>query len=596
MLATVLMTSCREQWGCDQEPTKEESYHGEMIQFASGTTVPGEVTRATLADTTYTITPGKTYYMPDTYRFVCRMFYIAANGSTKFDVDGGTDVITWLKVRGNMGNSLYWLNSYRDLDWSNPELFDTYGNDKEAICLYWQNRKEHAFLAWTDLNRAASMIYDPTPGSGTLKFKPEDITYVKHTGIKQTQWVDNGFEVHCKGETRIFDSWAELRTFMETGDNYRNYIPTTGPTGVDFTDQEYYYAYGWSCKYRLQRNAAPEYVDPLHQKYGWYEYQMFYDKLKYTGPRSGPDIERREGEEDEPAYLYNRATNKYLAEIVYQCDTTYDEEGEIERIVCDSVYYQTDEYGNVRYDETKPRYTFYYKLLQEKKETETITNIPANVFDLTRGVRTSINQQPDIAQALTKQAPLGATQSANRVNLYFKHQFSQVQVNVKSSADLSVVINEKHIQKVELLGVTEKGYVFTTIDEDGNLEPATYESVDVSKYTDEELKHNPYGTAFNMFKMAEPAAGYIKSFNAITFGQLQAIRITWNENENGTGISHESTYHVADEFLKNLRSGHKYIWNIELRRGTLAIVRTEIVDWIVPQNELEYTTNGTIQN
>ena len=89
--------------------------------------------------------------------------------------------------------------------------------------------------------------------------------------------------------------------------------------------------------------------------------------------------------------------------------------------------------------------------------------------------------------------------------------------------------------------------------------------------------------------------GALKAYNALTFGQLQAIRITWNEKEDGTGIVHESTYHVADEQLKNLKSGYKYIWNIELRRGTLAIVRTEIVDWIVPANDLEYNTDGTIK-
>ena len=51
---------------------------------------------------------------------------------------------------------------------------------------------------------------------------------------------------------------------------------------------------------------------------------------------------------------------------------------------------------------------------------------------------------------------------------------------------------------------------------------------------------------------------------------------------------------MKDDQLRNLHSGYKYIWNIELRRGTLAIVRTEIVDWIVPEGDLEYKTDGTI--
>ena len=211
-------------------------------------------------------------------------------------------------------------------------------------------------------------------------------------------------------------------------------------------------------------------------------------------------------------------------------------------------------------------------------------------------------EQPDICQALTKMAPLSATQNANRVNLYFKHQFSQVQVNLKSSADLSVVIDKSNIQKVELLGVSDTAYVFTEINEDGEVEKTTYKTVDISDYTDEQLLNNQYGTSFEMFDMYDAEAseaenwgypaGYIKSYNA----QLQAIRITWNEEKDGSGVTHVSTYVVSNEDLKNLKSGYKYIWNIELRRGTLAIIRTEIVDWIVPASDLEYESDGTIVN
>ena len=146
--------------------------------------------------------------------------------------------------------------------------------------------------------------------------------------------------------------------------------------------------------------------------------------------------------------------------------------------------------------------------------------------------------------------------------------------------------------------MSEKGYVFTEIDEDGNVLPTTYEPVDISKYTDEHLQNNQFGTSLEMFDMGygnanyEYPTGYAKAFNAITFGQLRAIRVTWKESE--TDIVHVSTYRVEDQTLQNLQSGYKYIWNIELRRGTLAIVRTEIVDWIVPVGELEYDGNGTI--
>lgn len=632
---------------------------GEMVQFASGTTANNIATRAGDDDSgngTGNETPGVTYYMPKDYRFVCRMYYKASTSvDAKYDVRGGTDIITWLKVGDDVGNSLYWRNTFLDLDPDNKSLFDTYGNDAEANCLYWQNRKEHAFLAWTDLNRARTIGYQPDKFSNSLKFVPADVDFEKHGSGKVEQWVDNGFEVF--GVSNDFLDWESLRTFMETGDNYERLIKGRVPADIqesDFEGKEFYYAYGWSCRYSEALAKTTE-VDALHQKYGWIQYNMYHDKLTYTGNTTGDDIEVKKDEQNVPVFLYNNATNKYLAEIEIKF-YMLDGEGKVTNEVytplhsdinartgvaldkstvqtgdqikqtaegepvaqCVFVYNLTDEYGNVRYDEKTPRYTFYYKKLQEKRTQESVEVYAANEFDLTRGTKTSIGEQPDIALALTKQAPLGATQATNRVNLYFKHQFSLVQVNLKSSADLSVVINKKNIQKVELLGVTEKGYVFTELNEEGEVEKANYESVNVSKYTEEELLHNQYGTAFEMFDMATgrdeggniiPAdnvttqdagypIGYMKAYNGIAFGQLQAIRITWNEKEDGSGISHESTFKVTNETLKNLKSGCKYIWNIELRRGTLAIVRTEIVDWIVngEGGALEYGTSGTIVN
>ena len=592
----MLLTACADTPVLEPQPGGEAE-RGPMVQFAAGTTVSSLSTRAA-SDEGSTTTPGTTYYMPDAYRFVCRMYYKAVTGSEKYDVSGGTDITTWLKVSGNVGNSLYWRSSFLD----NPAEYDTYGNDAEATCFFWQNRKEHAFLAWTDLNRATTIGYDPMQ-KGSLKFEPADVVYKKHTGLKQEQWVETGYEVYAEGIDNLeFTSWEQIRNYLETGTNYVDYIQGKLPEGIaadDFTGKKYYYDFGWSCKYSTVMSTTEILPDGTHRKEGWIQYQMFYDKLPYTGAHAGGDIVvKNDPQTGRAAFLFNNATSKYVAEIqVSNLDPTNETLWQ---------YYLTDDYGNVRYDETAPRYTFYYKLLEEKRANqELVQKLPANEFDLTRGTRTSIAQQPDICQALIKQAPLGATQSANRVNLYFRHQFAQVQVNIKGSADLSVVIDRRHIQKVELLGVSEKAYVFTELNEDGNVEPTTYESVDISKYDDNHLKHNQYGTALSMFDMYDAGAGedrnwgyptgYLKSYNAIAFGQLQAIRITWNEQPDGSGIEHVSTYHVANDNLRNLRSGHKYVWNIELRRGTLAIVRTEIVDWIV-KDELNFTTNGTITN
>lgn len=656
-------------------PAGGEDYEGEMILFSVGTTASSITTRAGGdgsgdGDTNngITTTPGKTYYMPDAGRFVCRMYYKASAGGDggegdPYDVSGNTDVTTWMLVSGSVGNSLYWNKEYNPV---NPSIkgkggVDDFGNDYSATAFYWQNRKKHAFLAWTDLNKLTTIEYSPIKGSGGLKFEPEDEIYQKHTGQKQEQWVNNGYMVYPDHQ---FKTWAALRTYMETGANYDE-IKGKIPAEADFTGQYYYYEYGWSCKFRFEKDYHYTPVDEKHRMSGWKEYQMFYNKLPYTGetPKQNEDIIYRRNSKYVPTHLYHSKELRYLAQIDIKFYKI--EEGQVTTIVytpeatdinidkgnkildlstvedgdqirkangenpiaqCKFVYNLTDNYGNEKYDEDNPRYIFYFRDLEENKEQEVIEEYKANVFDLTRkpvkdaqGAITSyginsMSEQPDIIQALTEQAPLGATQEANRVNLYFKHQFSQVQVNLKTSADLSVVIRPEHIKKVELLGVTEKGYVFTELNEQGKVEPANYEHVDVSKYTDEHLKKNPYGTAFEMFDMATGKdadgnvvgttgagadtgypVGSVKAYNAITFGQLQAIRVTWVED--GTGIEHESTYQVGNEELKNLKSGNKYVWNIELRRGTLAIVRTEIVDWIVPTDgTLEYGTNGTISN
>jgi len=634
-IGLVLCPSCSDQIEIQESAPETEKYQGEMILFSAGTTVNSVETRAdnTGSGSNYTTTPGKTYYMPNGYRFVCRMYY-QPTSTGGYDVVSGSDVITWLKVDGNVGNSLYWRNSFVDVSDK-----DTYGNDAEATCLYWQNRNKHAFLAWTNLNEATTIGYNPVPYSGTLKFEPADIVYKKHTGRKEAQWFENGYELSLGGnDTQTFASWSELKQYLEGGGLYN--IPS-GVNLSDFDGKEYYYAYGWSCKYcdALATTIINRDNQNLREK-GWIQYKMYYDKLSYEGSRTGDNIEIRKDEQDVPAYLYNTATNKYLAEIEikyyktnaegkptsesYQptsatinssTNESFDEktvqdgdklkEGENVVAQCKYVYNLTDEYGNPKYNEEHPRFTFYYRLLEVQREQEVIEEYKANAYDLTRGEKNSISEQPDICQALTIQEPLGATQAANRVNLYFKHQFSQVQVNLKTSADASVTITKENILKVELLGVTEEGYVFTEIKKDGTqetlVEPASYKAVDVSKYTDEQLADNQYGTSFSMFDMGygqadyEYPSGYLKSYNALTFGQLQAIRVTWKEHD--TNIEHKSTYHVADETLKNLKSGHKYVWNIELRRGTLAIVRTEIVQWEVPADgSLDYSTHGTISN
>ncbi len=619
MLSSGCLISCVK----DIDPVQtgnEAAQKGEMVHFSVGNT-----------SSTETVTKAVTYYMPDKYRFVCRMYYKSASGSDLYDVAGGTDVTSWLKVDGPVGNALYWRGSFPTLDPANSSLFDSAGNDYEAKCFYWQNRKEHAFLAWTDLNHATELAYSPIKGSQSLKFNPYDVDYKLHTGQEAEQWNISGYQVY--GAPVEFSSWSSLKNYIESGSNYEARIKNRIPDGIDpadYSTAQYYYAYGWSCKYSLLK-AERTAVDDAHHTYGWVQYNMYYDKLPYTGVTDGLSVLK--DSEGVPTFLYDSSEKEFRAEIdirylktdeegnrldpeqIYTpSETAYVEgtmlppalnevhdgdlikDGDTYVAVVDYAYFETDNYGNTRYDETNPRYTFYYKELLSLKKQEIIKTLPANVFDLTRGDKTSIKDQPDICQALTVQAPLGATQSSNRVNLYFKHQFSQVQVNIRASSDLSVEVDPENIRKVELLGVSEKGYVFTEIDENGEVQPTTYEPVLASSYTVDQLKENQFGTSFEMFDMGSDnyATGYLKSFNALAFGQLQAIRVSWEEKY--TGVLHVATYRVPEDNLRNLKSANKYIWNIEIRRGTLAIIRTEIADWTVLNSGLEYDTDGTIIN
>jgi len=563
-------------------PTPSEE-QGEMILFSSGTT------DANIATTRADETHNNSYYMADKSRFVCRMYYKTTASGENYDVSSGTDITTWLWVNGNNGDSKYWNKYYQPVD---PMLgnngYDAYGNDYNATCLYWQNRKEHAFLVWTDLNHNQADNYVYAPHAGALKMLPADYEYKVATGGTTKEDVLIGYEL-CGCTEPMFTSWDALSNYIQESNNYDNIknvqrtLDTEHPWGNE-EDKVSYYQYGKQCKY-LEKYATYEAdaTDNTIKRQGWIRYKMFFDKIAYekTGKESELEVEE------------NHVKIRYLLlnnEIVCRIDT---ENGE-------DKYYKTDTDGNYIYDETNPKYDFYFKRVYQNMEVENTTVYLCNMFDLTRGTGiNSIDDQPDICQDLRKMEPKGGTAASNRVNLYFKHCFSQLQVNVRASQDGSVNIAAEDITKVELLGVTETGYVFSEIDKSGNLKEPTYKIVNLNAYTAEQRAQNPYGTAFDMFVMqGQAATGYLRSFNAIAFGQLQAIRVTWKEHEEG-GVSHEATFKVTENNLRNLQSGYRYIWNIELRRGTLAVIRTEVVGWTVPKtagNQYEYNEDGTITN
>ena len=214
-------------------------------------------------------------------------------------------------------------------------------------------------------------------------------------------------------------------------------------------------------------------------------------------------------------------------------------------------------------------------------------------YDLTRGEKKSMSEQPDPILALETARPSGGTPEANRVKLFFKHQFAQIQVNLKSSLDASAVIDPAWIERVELLGVAETGYVPYCILSDGTLPAATSLPINVDdKKYQTTIKDNPYGSSFNMFQRSTPVGGYLKSFECIAFGTLQGIRITWRESDDENAVKHVATY----KGVKNLtlKSGTKYIYNMELRRSLIAEVTANIKPW--EMDKASYTADGTIKD
>ena len=214
-------------------------------------------------------------------------------------------------------------------------------------------------------------------------------------------------------------------------------------------------------------------------------------------------------------------------------------------------------------------------------------------YDLERGSRTSMAEQPDPIRAVETACPSGGTAEANRVKLFFKHQFAQIQVNVKGSADTSAEIEAACIESVELLGVAEKGYVPYCINADGTLSAATFLPIDVNnaKYA-LTLEANPYGSCFNMFERSTPVLGYLKSFECIAFGTLQGIRITWKETTATDAVKHVTTFKGVTNL--DLQSGTKYIYNMELRRSLIADVTAKILPW--DMDDTPYSADGTISD
>ena len=235
------------------------------------------------------------------------------------------------------------------------------------------------------------------------------------------------------------------------------------------------------------------------------------------------------------------------------------------------------------------------------KNSEEIEGKPM-VFDLRRkdGMN-SISDQQDIIMAHTEMSPAKATPEGNRVKLLFGHCFAKVQVNLKPLADggLGNDLIYKRIDKVELLGVADYAYLYnidvTSPPYNINNVKTEAKKVVANDYLDVNISDNPYYTCIETFKAPEDAVtpGYVSTHEVITFGQVVAIRVTWHETDDkgNTTVTHVVTKKVEKDEERLLPSGQLHIYNLEMRRGTLAIINAEILPWTDGET---YTTDGKI--
>lgn len=568
---------------------------GQLVLFSSGN-AGNNTTRAVIP------------YMEQDGRFVCKMYYHAKATDTDaspFDTET-TPITSWLRVNDNEGNSVYWNKQYTmDADETHQDYKD-YGFDSRAQYFYWRNRLDHVFLAYTDYNNLKGNTHGTTQGKLFM--------YPEYDGEKKTKtgeietWIPSNYKklrFVVADDNLQFDGVASL---SEHPGNLGVHFPLSGAydSSIDINET-------------VRAKTKSKIIELINNS----EVHSSEEKTTLVD-----DINRTERYSD----------RETTAEGIFHNDRWW-------------ITYNPVETDVIVDNTVNLEKAIVYQVREKQEIEDVIATAPANTFDLRRGTSmTKMSDQPDPLIAITKMKPTGATQEANRVRLYFKHQFSQIQVNL-TKGENTAEIKDENIVGVELLGVTEKGYVFTNINPGPDINslqiPPSYDPVVITKYTENQLKKNPHGTSFNMFKMTdkEKPLTSITSFNAIAFGQLQAIRITWKEDptnetyteetaeeennkhlvendgkkpgENGYVAKYEDGYtpvtvgqevppvhHVATykitvddrgNSLVNLKSGYRYVYDFELRRGTIAFIRATIDGWLL-DDELNYRTDGTIIN
>lgn len=586
ILLAALLASCTDildDGGTTVVPDNDKGI-GQLVLFSSGSAA-NTTSRANVIP-----------YMEQDGRFVCKMYYHAKASDTdadEFDTET-TPVASWLRVNDNEGNSVYWQNDYdmTGVDTEHQDYLD-YGFDSRAQYFYWRNRLDHVFLGFTDYNKLKSNLYGTEQGK--LFMYPEfDDTKKTKTG-ESILWPTDSYRKLVFRTTPTPNPNYSLAAKEEWENSHTDAEPYPEPETIDVleflgVETPKFYPGGMGYSYSLTATYSTSAMSEAQKRATMQNVLNLVDKAEHL-----PRDERNELMED-----LQRTT---FTEPIITADGTFRNREWIVSFDDEAAdaYLPDNSALNVG-----SSYVVVFSTRERQQIEDIIAVAPANTFDLRRSnTMTSMTDQPDPLIALTKMKPTGATQEANRVRLYFKHQFSQIQVNL-TNAENTAEIQPESIVSVELLGVSEKGYVFTNINPDGTQISPSYDPVIISKYTEEQIKDNPYGTSFNMFDMgaAKPLTS-LKSFNAIAFGQLQAIRITWKEEdyvdpdtgETETGVYHVATYKITvddrNNSLVNLRSGYRYIYDFELRRGTIAFIRAIVDGWQL-DDDLDFKTIGTI--
>ena len=144
--------------------------------------------------------------------------------------------------------------------------------------------------------------------------------------------------------------------------------------------------------------------------------------------------------------------------------------------------------------------------------------------------------------------------------------------------------------------MSEEAYVFYEVAADGSYHAPYAVPVDLRKYSATDLEQNPYGTAMKLYETTV-TGDYLKAYHALAFGRLHAIRVTWVEMPDGENTPAEQRVeHVVtrkvDAEGRVLQSATRYVFNLELRRGELAILEPKIQPWEIDNSE--YKLDGKL--